>query len=525
MGKTPYETQLIRAIDAINSQRPNISPAQHTEWERLVTEHEAYGRAMALESQRPAQRTRPQPQRKAVRSTYDPASISSTEAEIRRISSKGTSRTLAEDHYLRNLQSRAAKLNATKREADVAAVRAAAAKVQARRRSSDASENVDPLRANPMELRDGALKVLERSQNRLTSTQQDHLETLVRESTENRDAATVSKWICLTENAHYRSAFWKTMQYEQPLLTPMEGWAVERWRDAFHSEVRAASEAGSFGLAIPATIDPSIVPAAGELAPILSLCNVVQVTTNVYKGVTSAGSAWAFSSEGSAVADDTPTLAQPVVPINTAKAFIPASIELSMDYPDWMAEISKVLTRGYVDLMAQKSAVGAGTTEPTGLFTAMVATTTSPSHVTVTTVGKIGAVDVRAAWAALPQRFRASATWAMHEDVLNQVRNDAGAASQVDLVVDRQGTMLMGRPVVTSSYFPDFTGTTGSESFLTVGDLSGYTVASRLGVTVELIPQMRNTSGLPLGERGYLAFARVGGNVTAPTSQVLLANS
>ena len=115
----------------------------------------------------------------------------------------------------------------------------------------------------------------------------------------------------------------------------------------------------------------------------------------------------------------------------------------------------------------------------------------------------------------------------MHENVLNQVRNDAGAASQVDLVTDRQGTSLMGRPVVTSSYFRDFTGTTGSESFLTVGDLSvGYTVASRLGLQVELIPAMRDqATGRPLGERGFLAFARVGGNVTNPKSQVLLSNT
>ena len=383
----------------------------------------------------------------------------------------------------------------------------------------------DPLRATPYELRDGALKILDRNEHRLSSTQQDHLESLLRESTENRDAATVSKWVCLTEAQGYRSAYWKTLKYDHPLFSPMEAWAVERWQAEFASEVRAAAESGSFGLAIPALIDPSIIPSAGELAPILSLCTTVQVTTDVYKGVTSDGSTWAFSSEGSAIADDTPTLAQPIVPINTAKAFVPASIELSMDYPAWMSEITKVLNRGYLDLLAQKTAVGAGTTEPAGLFTVMANTTTNPSHVTVTTAGKISATDVRKAWAALPERFRPSATWAMHPDVLNQVRNEAGAASQIDVVVDRQGTMIMGRPVITSSYFPDFVGTTGSESYLTVGDLSGYTVASRLGATVELVPQMRSTGGLPLGERGYLAFARVGGNVTVPASQVLLANT
>ena len=309
--------------------------------------------------------------------------------EIRRITSKGTSRTLNEDRHLRTLQSRAAQLNAEKVEADVAAVKAAEDKFQSRRRASATPGNVDPVRATPGELRDGALVAIERAQNRLSSTQQDHLEKLVRESTENRDATTVSKWICITEAPAYRSAFWKSMAYEYPAWTPQEARAVRLWQEEFRSEVRAASEAGSFGLAIPALIDPSIVASGGALAPILNAAHMVTITTNVYKGVTSDAPAWAFSSEGSTIDEDTVTLAQPVVPINSAKAFIPASIELTMDYPDWQAEITQSLSRGYVDLMGQKTAVGAGTTEPTGLFVAMENTTTNPSHITVTTAGKL----------------------------------------------------------------------------------------------------------------------------------------
>jgi len=384
---------------------------------------------------------------------------------------------------------------------------------------------IDPTSATRTELRDGALKVLERESNRLTPGQLDHVEVLVRESTDNRDAATVARWVAMTETPAYRSAFWKSLRDERPAYTATETYTINRFRETFVSEFRAGAEVGSFGLAIPATIDPSIVPSAGELAPIVQLCTRVPVMTDVWKGVASTGSPWTFQAEGATVADESPTLVQPVLPINTARTFVPASIELSEDYPNWTAELTKTLDRGYVDLLAQKSAVGSGTGEPTGLFTRMANTTTNPSHVTVTTAGHIGAIDVRAAWSALPQRFRASATWVCHENVLSQVRNIAGAASQVDLVVDRQGTTLMGRPVVTSSYCPDFTGTTGAESFLVLGDLSGYTLATRLGVTVELVPQMRDGSGRPIGERGYLAYARVGADVTVPTAMALLANS
>ena len=183
------------------------------------------------------------PTPKAGRSTYDPTDVTSTESEIRRISAKGDSRSLAEDRHLRTLQSRAAQLNAAKVEADVAAVRAAEEKVQSKRRAAATPGGIDPVRATPGELRDGALAVIERT-NRLTSTQQDRLDTLVRESTENRDAATVSKWVLLTESAGYRSAFWKAMAYEHPLWSPQEGRAVELWRQEFRSEIRAASRGG-----------------------------------------------------------------------------------------------------------------------------------------------------------------------------------------------------------------------------------------------------------------------------------------
>ena len=454
-------------------------------------------------------------------------SIAATESEIGRISAKGSHRTMAEDRYLGNLQARVAGLNADQRKADTDLAARAARKFASVRRASATPGNVDPLRATAGELRDAALNLVESEAGRFSAGQFDHLEAMVRESTDNRDAAQVARWVLMTESATYRSAFWKSLRYDKPTYTPREIWTLDRFRETFVSEFRDAAESGSFGLAIPATIDPSIVPSAGETAPVVQLCNRVTLTTNVYKGVASVGSPWAFSAEGSTIADEMPVLAQPVVPIFTAKSFVPASIELTEDYPAWQTEIAKTLNQGYIDLLSQKSAAGSGTGEPRGIFPAMANTTagSGAAHVVVTTAGSLGAVDMRAAWSALPQRFRASSSWVMHENVLSQIRNLAGAASQVDLVVDRQGTMLMGRPVVTSSYCPDFTGTTGSENFTVLGDLSGYTLATRLGMTVELVPQMRDNSGRPIAERGYLAYARVGADVTVPQAMRLLANS
>ena len=523
MSITSKEAELIRRINAINSARPHVTPAQHAEWETLVTEHERFCRTQVATS---ISRSRPKAttaRRKVpTRSAYIPGDITSTQSEIRRISALGSSRTLAQDSWLRTLQSRAAKLNAAKRQADIDFVEKARANLESKRRASATPGNVDPLRAPPGELRDAAMNLVERSGKHLSSVQLDHIDALLRTDNDNADSVKIARRVLMSQAPAYRSAFRKSVTMDRPVWSPEEVRAINEFADEFPDEFRTMSEGGTAGLAVPALVDPTIIPSAGELAPIVALANVVNITSNVYKPVTSDGTGWSFQAEGAAVADTSPTLAQPVLDVATARAFIPFSQELQLDYPGFADEFSRVLARGYADLLSSQSAVG---TAPSGVFTDMASSTANPAHVVVTTAGHIAAVDVRAAWSALPQRFRANATWVMHEDVLSQVRNFAGAASQVDLVSDRQGVSLMGRPVVTSDYAPDFTGTTGAANYLVVGDLSGFTVAHRIGVTVELVQQLRSTGGRPIGSRGWFAYARLAMGVTNPEALRLLANS
>jgi len=519
MSITSKEAELIRRIDAINSMRPNVTPAQHAEWETLVTEHE---RLCHTQVEGRMRRSRPKATnvRRAVptRSAYIPGDIASTQSEIRRISALGSSRTLAQDSWLRTLQSRAAKLNEAKRQADIDFAAKARANLESRRRASATPGNVDPLRATPGELRDAAMNLVERSGKHLSSVQLDHVDALLRTDTDNADSAKIARRVLMSQAPAYRSAFRKSVTMDRPVWSPEEVRAINE----FSAEFRAMSEGGTAGLAVPALVDPTIVPSAGELAPIVALANVVNITSNVYKPVTSDGTGWSFQAEGAAVADTSPTLAQPVLNVATARAFIPFSQELQMDYPGFADEFARVLARGYADLLSSQSAVG---TAPNGVFTDMASSTANPAHVVVTTAGHIAAVDVRAAWSALPQRFRATSSWVMNESVLSQVRNFAGAASQVDLVSDRQGVSLMGRPVVVSDYAPSFTGTTGTANYLVVGDFSGFTVAHRVGVTVELVQQLRSTGGRPIGSRGWFAYARLAMGVTNPEALRLLANS
>ncbi|MBF6557026.1 MAG: phage major capsid protein [Acidimicrobiales bacterium] len=426
--------------------------------------------------------------------------------------------TLAEQTALGHYRTALAELNAAKRRhADLQHQKTVAKGHAFLNRSP---ESIDIRSAKPTEVRDASLKALEiRSADRLESFQIDALDRQIRAG----DTELAIRTIVTTAPA-YRSAIERSLREEHPHYTPEEASAVRR----YHDEVRSASEGGSFGLALPVDIDPSIVPSSQELATLPSLVSVKQTSTNVYKPVISDGSGWGFQAENAVVGDNTPTLVQPSLAVQTARAFIPVSDELFADYggAGFLDEYTPMIARGFADLLTDVVAVGTGTGQPRGIFTALQASTTSPAHVTVTTAGSISAADVRRVWNAVPERFKGSSTFVLHTDVLSQIRNDSGAAAQVDLVVDRAGTSLFGRPCVTSSYCPDFTGTTGAENFLAVGDLSGYHLAVRQGVTVEMVPVMFDAATMrPIGSRGFLALARVAGDLVVPNSMRLLANS
>lgn len=364
--------------------------------------------------------------------------------------------------------------------------------------------DVDVRTASHMQLRDAALAMLDREGRDLTTPQGDRVEKLLRTRNGNTDGGVIAKRMLLTENEHYRSAFVKAVTSVSPAWTAEEARAV--------SEFRAMSggtdTAGGFG--VPVLIDSSIILTAGETgAPVLDLARVVTITTDEWKGVSSAGVSWSYDAEGSQVSDDAPTLAQPTVPVYTARGFIPYSIEVGEDYPSFAAEMRRLLDAGYIDLVAKQTIDGS---TPTGIFTALDANTNV--EVVVTTDGQFGGVDLLKVWKSLPERYRGNATWLMSTDVENEIRTfsngDNGAYYTVNIAQGGLG-QLFGRPVRTSDYCPEFTGATGASNILVVGDFSNFLVAQRAGMSLEFIPNLfGTTNGRPTGQRGWFAYARHG---------------
>jgi HK97 family phage major capsid protein len=374
------------------------------------------------------------------------------------------------------------------------------------------------------EARDMALRTLDdrSSSAHLRPEEKDHLEVQIRRNTD------VARRIIVTENEHYRNAWMK-------MVTQVDGamFLEDEERDAMraYAEYRAASlttTAGGFG--VPVFIDPSIIMTAqGSGNPFLQIAKQVDVNTNAWKGVSSAGVSWSFDAEGVEASDDSPTLAQPTVTVHMARGLIPYSIEIGQDYPGFASEMSTLLAEGYDELLVDKFTRGSGTGEPFGVLTVLSAS--AGNRVGVQTSGaNFGANDPYAVWKAVPQRFRRNGSWLMSVDVNNKIRQ-LGTANVYHAVTQslpaEWADVLFGKAVYESPYMPDTTTSTAANSGLAiVGDFRNYVIARRTGMSVELVPHLLSTtSNLPNGQRAWFAYSRIGGNVVNTAAFRMLVNT
>lgn len=383
--------------------------------------------------------------------------------------------------------------------------------------------DVNPFEGNPErmtrpEARDNALRALDRDEltTHLDERQKVALEKLLRSQNKSTDGAMIARRLLVTETPEYRSAFMKRAVSDSPVYTPEEGQALLRFEE-FRAMNIGTDGAGGFG--VPVLIDPTIILTdQGSSNPVLDLARVETITNDEWKGVSSAGVSWSFDGEATPVSDDSPTLAQPTVKAHKAQGFIPFSIEVGMDYPGFASEMATLLAEGYRELLAKKLVDGAGdgSNEPFGLVTGITGTA---SIVDTTTTDTFTSADVNKLWGALPERYRSNATFLSSTTVNGLVQQMGnGADASFTVAFDAEGvTVLKGRRARTTDYMTAAIDST--TPFLIVGDFRNYLVAQRAGMSVELVPHLFQQAtagtgvGMPTGQRGWYAWARVGGKV------------
>ena len=303
----------------------------------------------------------------------------------------------------------------------------------------------------------------------------------------------------------YRSAFgtWMKAQGVNPLYTAEE-------TDAVRASMSLSGSAGGYSL--PTLLDPTLIKTGTATRnPIRSVARVVQGTQNVWNGVSVSGVSTYWVAEGTALTDGTPTFSNPSVTAAKLTAYLTGSFEIFED-SNLQAQLPGLIAEAFDFAEGTAFISGSGSGAPKGIVTAISAT--AGSTVTATTRGSFtsaSVADVFAVVNATAPRYEDNSTWVANKAWFNTVRQIANPSAAGQLL-PAGANDLLGSAIINSS---DMSAATTSGTVMAIlGDFSQFVIYDRLGTTVEFVSNVVDGSGLPLGQRGLVAYKRVGSNVT-----------
>lgn len=280
------------------------------------------------------------------------------------------------------------------------------------------------------------------------------------------------------------------------------------------------------GFLIPAHLDPAVLlSSSGFVNPIREIARVVQISGDVSHGVSSEGANANWAAEADEASDDSPTLAQPSVPVFKGHSFVAYSVELDCDGAGFVQEVSRLLVDVIDNLWATPYVTGSGVGQPTRFVTAL-AGAGAPVVVTVDGVEVLDPADPVKLKNLLPPRDQANSAWAMALPTVNRLRfaeTSNGALLYPSLQNDTP--TLLGRRVFEICTMDSVVNAAATENnyLITLGDWSRFVIVDRVGTTVELVPHLFGANRRPTGQRGFYAWFRTGSGVVT-TSQFRLLN-
>ena len=305
-------------------------------------------------------------------------------------------------------------------------------------------------------------------------------------------------------------------EYRDAWLGYMTGKNVDlRLLERANDEYRAmtAGTGNSGGYMVPLYMDPSFsVTGAGSYNPIRDVADVKQITTLTYNGSNAAQVTAGILGENVAFSDNAPVVAQIQLPTYKYGAYIPASFEAFEDIDTLAADVGILFADAKANAEATQFATGSGSA-PHGIVTDVTATTAS--RVTPATGGTFVVGDLYKVHAALPARYRRSASqgraWMMSVNIIDTVRQFATANNYHAYLTDLsngQPPRLLGDTLLEASTMS--TSITTGQNILLYGDFKQFTIVDRVGISSEFIPNVFDGNGVPSGTRAWLMHWRFG---------------
>ncbi len=363
-----------------------------------------------------------------------------------------------------------------------------------------------PYNASAGELRGRARTAIERMSHADDEAREAAMSTLERNEP-GKDQRAVARHMLATGSEAYRSAFFKQIAGQGYAITGDEARALD--------EARAASLTGNAGgFAVPFTLDPTIILTNdGTANSIRQISRRVQITTDQWNGVSSAGVTASWDGEVGEVSDDAPTLAQPSIDAEKAQAFVPFSIEVGMDWQSMDSDVAMLFAdaKDRLEGAAFATGAGSGSNQPTGIVTELAG---GASEISSATTDTFAVADVYSTFETTPPRHRSRGSWLANIGIINDIRQFATANNYHGFTVDLTAAgipQLLGSPVYETSDMDGTVNATADNYVLIHGDFSQYVVVDRIGMSVELVPHLFATgNNRPSGQRGFYAFWRVG---------------
>jgi HK97 family phage major capsid protein len=319
----------------------------------------------------------------------------------------------------------------------------------------------------------------------------------------------------------YASAFRSILRYPQDFMAGGTGymaWSDEErlaWSRVRQNDLcRAAfAEAGGAtgGYALPLQLDPVIIfTNAGAASPHRKLARNVIGTSNVWEGVTSAGSTANWYAEAAVVTDTTPAIGQLAITPYRSSVWISGSLEV-LDDTTLDEQVPALIAEAKFRLEATAFAVGTGSTQPYGLVTRGASDATT---------GALSAAQIYGLLANLPPRFRvydsARPVWMANVAIMNAARQIPAFTGAVNSIVDDtgpDGPRMLGLPFQESSAMSALN-TAGAKNLL-LGDMSQYVIVDRQPSVLLFEPLFKDqATGRPAGQRGWFNYSRVGADIT-----------
>lgn len=333
---------------------------------------------------------------------------------------------------------------------------------------------------------------------------------------DNHDSADkeLAQRMLVTGSPLYRSAFEKIIRGRGTMFLSPE-------------EQRGTSLAvgvdGTGGFAVPFAFDPTIIAIGvnnGAVNPYRAQCRVVPIVgTDTWNALTATAVVATRTTEAAAAVEQGPTFAQPQYIVKRVQGQITLSIEMGQDRPNLSGELAQLIQEAKDNEEETSWATGAGAASASIGVGPINGTSGAYTSITTATSVTLAAADADATEANLPVRHRFNAQWFLNRlsirrfQSLETTGGKLFGGSQYPAVgnaavsgVGNTGLRLLGYPVNESPSLP--TAQTANIVIGTLLNVDSYVIVDRVGMSIQFIPFLFNSSALLTGQQAIYFMYR-----------------